>query len=141
MKGVPPTSVRERLYRRLAEDPVTGCLLWPLSKNHHGYGQIYVEPGRTGKVHRVAWELENGPVPEGFQLDHLCRVRNCANVAHLELVSPRENQLRGQTNAAKTHCPRGHEFDLLNTYWRPDGGGRQCRACKRARDKAADVTA
>jgi hypothetical protein len=55
-------------------------------------------------------------------------------VSHLEPVTQRENLLRGETIVAtcaeKTHCDRGHEFDLLNTYWLPSGA-RNCRMCRR----------
>jgi HNH endonuclease len=131
-------SLRERLYSRLVPDPQTGCLLWTGSILRDGYGQIS-RGGRgsqNARVHRVAWELANGPVPDGLQLDHLCRVRHCANIAHLEAVTQRENILRSSItfasiNAAKTHCDNGHEFTEANTYRPPDSRSRQCRECNR----------
>jgi hypothetical protein len=139
-----PRPVAERLYPRLepCADPACncdGCLLWPGNRNLKGYGQIKVN-GRQRKVHRVAWELENGPVPDGLVIDHVkdrgCRHRNCANVAHLEPVTNRENLLRGHfsgrgRNAGKTHCDQGHEFTEANTYVIPSTGHRACRTCRR----------
>lgn len=102
-------------------------------------------------AHRVAYELLVGPIPSGLVLDHTCHNgtncsggaeclhRRCVNPAHLELVTNRENILRGRTGEksgqqkrALTHCVNGHEFTEANTYWR-QGKWRVCRTCARAR--------
>jgi hypothetical protein len=89
--------------------------------------------GRKRFLYRVLYELLIGPIPEGLVPDHLCRNPRCPNPWHLEWVTVRENILRGDgyaaSNARKTRCPRGHEFDLANTYWYPDGRRRGCRQC------------
>jgi hypothetical protein len=112
----------------------SGCLLWTGARDLGGYGYFEVE-GKTRRVHRFMYEMFAGPIPEGLPLDHLCRVRHCANVAHLEPVTDRENALRGVSfsavNAAKDRCDNGHLFDTANTYWRR-GGHRGCRACNLA---------
>jgi hypothetical protein len=125
----------EDIYARLVPDPDTGCLLWTGCKGY-GYGQVKIRQ-RHLLVHRVAWELARGPIPEGLEIDHLCRVRHCANVDHMELVTHKENTLRGNNpaaiNARKMHCDRGHEFTPDNTYLqRRKRGGfqRQCRTCR-----------
>lgn len=83
------------------------CWLWTASIRATGYGQFRVGK-RTRDAHRVAWELTNGSVPDGLQLDHLCRNRACVRPDHLEPVTQRENILRGTAptavNAVKTHC-------------------------------------
>lgn len=88
------TTVRERLYARLVADQATGCLLWTGGLNNRGYGVIGVG-GDKKLVHRVAWQLDNGPIPEGLTIDHVydrgCRHKHCANVAHLEPVTLAEN--------------------------------------------------
>jgi hypothetical protein len=108
------------------------CWLWTGNQTH-GYGSIRVE-GHHLRVHRVVYEAMRGPIPEGLTIDHLCRVRNCVNPAHLEPVTAVENVMRGETitgiNARKTHCVHGHPFDAENTRIRPDGS-RACRECKR----------
>jgi hypothetical protein len=146
MGGRPARPVRELLLSHLIINPETGCLLWDGQVNRKGYGRITVGSRsrgtkRTYRVHRLAWELENGPIPDGLEVDHVkergCRYRHCANVAHLELVTHRENVMRG-ANAGKTHCDRGHEFTEANTYTYPLTGRRRCRACRRGDWKTAE---
>lgn len=113
------------------------CWVWNGSKSTHGYGQILVE-GRTMMAHRLAYILEVGPIPDGLVLDHLCRRTDCVNPRHLEPVTDRVNVLRGigvtAIRAAQTHCIRGHEFNVENTYYQgKDKAYRMCRACKRVR--------
>ena len=112
------------------------CLRWTGAKNQFGYGRIGVGFRNEGTkdwmyVHRVAWILANGPIPEGLVIDHLCRVPDCANVDHMEVVTRQENTLRGNTipaaNAAKTHCPRcGGDYTSRVTK----ATGRTHRYCK-----------
>lgn len=114
------------------------CWLWTAGRTPEGYGKFWLD-GRTVLAHRVAFELGHGPIPDGLQLDHLCRVRHC--VRHLEPVTVRDNLMRGPgtlaaINAAKTHCRNGHEFTDANTY-RPPDGSRMCRECMRAKDRRA----
>lgn len=69
----------------------TPCWIWQRAINKRwGYGH---ENGR--RAHVVGWERVNGPVPEGMDLDHLCRVRSCVNPDHLEPVSRAVNIQRG----------------------------------------------
>ena len=110
------------------------CWLWTAA-TANGYGRFRWR-GRASFAHRVVYELEVGPIPEGLQIDHLCRTRNCVNPSHLELVTQAENIRRGAPYKRKTHCHRGHPFNDENTA-RLTGRGRverRCRACSRARD-------
>jgi hypothetical protein len=138
-------TLRDRLYARLEPDPC-GCLLWTRARDAKGYGRIAVrgQDGkiRSGYVHIAAWVLEKGPVPAGFELDHVkargCLHRHCANVAHMEVLTHKENLMRGggvgAVNAAKECCPADHPYDEANTYI-DKRGCRICRACRRDRQR------
>jgi hypothetical protein len=111
------------------------CWLWTAGKHSAGYGVINLCVGvnQVAYAHRLSYEWAKGPIPDGLEIDHLCRVRNCVNPDHLEAVTGAVNNLRGESAAArhsrKTHCPRGHAYSGQNLY-RPKRGGRQCRACR-----------
>lgn len=136
-----PRPLAEKMRERIRVDPETGCHEWIAGRSSSGYGQVWRD-GRNHGVHRVAWELARGPIPEGLHIDHLCRNPCCCNPDHLEPVTPRENILRSPVaapalNAVKTHCPDGHELsgDNLDTYSLRHGR-RACRECMRARCRA-----
>lgn len=151
--GKPPAPIAERFWRLV--NKTEGCWEY-LGNTWKGYGQfgVQVAPGvwKKRKAHRVAYELLVGPIPEGMQIDHLCRNPRCVNPAHLEPVTNRENGLRGVSPAAiharKTHCVNGHEFTPENTMVTTSEAGwqhRECRQCYRdrmrdARDAALGVT-
>lgn len=125
-----PANILRRLLLYVSIDAASGCWLWVGATRGTGYGAFGIGR-RQFQAHRVAYELLVGPIPQGLQIDHLCRVRRCVNPAHLEPVTQRENLLRGNTivaaQAAQTHCKRGHLFDEANTRVR--NGQRLCRAC------------
>lgn len=128
----------ERLWSKVQK--TEGCWLWTASLNAYGYGQIRLPDGRVGRAHKVVYEELVGPVPDGLQLDHLCRNRACVNPAHLEPVTQRTNTLRGEgfaaRNATKRFCPVGHPYDEKNTYL-DTKGRRRCRPCHAARERSA----
>lgn len=108
-----------------------GCWIWTGARTGSGgYGHLS-RSGRNVRAHRHVYNLLVGPIPEGLVLDHLCRVHNCVNPTHLEVVTVGENTRRGTgpvaRNAVKTHCASGHAFDELNTY--RYSRGRRCRTC------------
>lgn len=109
-------------------DVTTGCWLWAGGKNNKGYGRY-----GPAFAHRIAYELLVGPIPEGLELDHLCRTPLCVRPDHLEPVTHRENLLRGDTfaarNAAKTQCDRGHPYTADSIYVSKNGK-RQCQICR-----------
>lgn len=130
--------VDERIKMQSVIDLVTGCQLWTGKLNHDGYARLRVDQ-RAQYVHRYLWERDNGPVPVGYELDHLCRNRNCVNRFHLEIVTHAENVGRGVSGRwqkEKTHCPKGHPYAGANLMLRPSGS-RRCRACENASCLAA----
>lgn len=118
-----------RFWSKISVDPTTGCWHWRAHVLPTGYGMFKLD-GKMRRAHRVAYELFVGEVPEGLELDHTCKTRDCVNPSHLEPVTHLENMRRGH-NATKTHCPHGHPYDEENTY-RDAQGRRYCRACNRA---------
>jgi hypothetical protein len=101
-----------------------------------GYSTVSLR-GKSLLAHRAAFEELRGPIPEGLDTDHLCRVRACWNPWHVDPVPRTVNILRGdgprltrERSAAVTHCPAGHEYTPENTYRAP---GSDCRSCKKCR--------
>jgi len=123
-------TLAERIEVKSEPEPNSGCLLW-IGATIGGYAVYAVR----GKFFRVIRELCS-PIPQGSEPDHLCRVTRCVNRAHLEVVTKRENILRGAgptaQNARKTKCPRGHEYDRINPR-----GSRTCSVCDRTRNREA----
>jgi hypothetical protein len=130
-----PTCVKEDLLLRFGDKVLIGDGCWEWLGSHHerGYGTFW-NGEKNVKAHRWLYELLVGPIPEGFEPDHLCRNTACVRPSHLEPVTHVENVLRGEgacaRNARKTHCKHGHEFTDENTG-RQTGGGRYCRTCMR----------
>jgi hypothetical protein len=127
-KGAPP---QERVLLHVAY--VGDCWEWTAKIGNSGYGRVTVD-GRVSYAHRFSYEAFVGPVPEGLQLDHLCRNTVCVRPDHLEPVTPAMNTHRsrltiGAINAAKRDCKRGHPFDEVNTYI-TTAGRRVCRTCR-----------
>ena len=113
-----------------------GCWEWTAYKTPLGYGQVRRGVNMT-TAQRAVYEALVGPVPDGLELDHLCRNPSCVRPDHLEPVTHQENMRRGDAgllNASKTHCVRGHLLDAENLRVRPDGR-RQCRECQRVLDR------
>lgn len=133
------SSLREVIWRNIYPETNTGCWLWGGHINGDGYGRGYlVAGGRLVMAHRMTFESVHGVLPEGMELDHLCRTRACCNPAHLEAVSHRENILRGKSpqaiNSRKESCIRGHSLtDNANIYWSTRKGvkHRKCITCHR----------
>ena len=128
-------SLLTRFWKRVRYKP-GDCWDWDGAHTSAGYGHLYAgkrEDGRPAFVlaHRLAYEQEHRPIPAGFQVDHLCRNPGCVNSLHMELVTNRQNGLRGLSAIRRSHCSHGHPATPANTYIRPDRGTPECRACRK----------
>jgi HNH endonuclease len=122
-------------------EPNSGCFIWMGNISWNGYGTLkigYKKEGnrKTEWAHRAAYEYFVGPIPEGMDLDHKCRMRCCVNPDHLEPVTRVENTRRGNLfsvlkarAALQTHCKRGHALSGSNLRI-STGGSRLCRTCR-----------
>lgn len=119
---------------KLVRDKLSECWTWTGYVDPKGYGWISVS-GKMHRAHTRSYLWERGPVPEGLELDHLCRTRHCVRPDHLEAVPHTVNILRGLSqaskNARKLTCPRGHAYDVIRRGRL--GKVRGCRTCERAR--------
>lgn len=137
-------SPEQRFQHVLDNLDATGpCWLWKLGTDSRGYGRIgWMEGERfiQKRIHQYVWEELVGPIPEGLEPDHLCRVHLCANPDHLEMVSPGENTRRGIAGISLRRygddgvtpiCPKGHE-----KVPHPSRPGRfNCLICNRDRGR------
>lgn len=110
------------------------CAVWTGWTNDDGYGYVHSD-GRDQPVHRVMYQLVNGPLAAGLEIDHVCQNRACINIDHLEPVTHAENQRR--IALRQTSCRRaGHDWtDPRNVRVRPDGR-RYCAECDRIAQRA-----
>lgn len=118
------------------------CWIWTASKTPKGYGEFWLaEAKRLGAAHRWSWQQQHGSVPDGLELDHLCRVRACVRPEHLDPVTPAINNQRGMNcalrppNEPREKCANGHEMTPENSMRRTDREREQyyCRKCTAAR--------
>lgn len=132
------TTLAQRLHAGYAVTEA-GCWEWKRSRNSRGCGLIS-ERGVVLLAHRVSYEHHVGPIPDGMQIDHLCRNKACCNPSHLEPVTARENSHR-RPDVHKSHCIHGHALTAENTILkkRPNGHPiRNCRTCANARARVPD---
>ena len=123
------------------------CIIWTGYVRPDGYGDMSIK-GKLRRAHRVAYELTNGVIPEGMDVDHACHNvadcadgldcmhRRCVNPNHLRLVTRGANARAGRTGESLTGvagniCGAGHEMTEPNTIHA--FGRRWCATCKRER--------
>ena len=134
--------IEDRFWNRVRRSSEDECWVWtgattgghPPDLRYGSMGAYRADGSRSSiLVHRLAYELQVGPIPAGMTIDHLCRNPLCVNPRHLEAVTMAENLRRGNgfsaLNSRKTHCPKGHPYDEANT--RLYKGYRYCRACRK----------
>lgn len=106
------------------------CWLWIAAVQSKGYGSFAID-GVTYSAHRLAYEDRFGAIPEGLQIDHLCRVRQCVNPEHMEPVTSIENTRRGFFDRGE--CKYGHDLTKTPPYVTTTANGRKRRECRECR--------
>lgn len=125
------SDLASRFLSKIEMIPFHPCWEW-IGSTKNGYGVI-LEGSRPNRrylyAHRVSLQLNGVPIPPGMHTDHLCRNTRCVRPEHLQIVSPKENILRGTgqsaRNAKKEVCPKGHP--LLS---KTEQGKRFCLLCR-----------
>jgi hypothetical protein len=138
-----------KVIDRYSSPQPNGCVFWTSKRKHKaGYGVVTVgysnvRFSKNGKphnvlrfAHHVAWELANGSVPAGLELDHECRNRNCVALRCIRAVTHQQNA-RNSGPALRTHCVKGHPFFGSNLIFRADRGKlrRRCAECLRTKSR------
>jgi hypothetical protein len=136
----PFVSMIDRFNDLYSPEPNTGCWIWLGYLRGIGYGLIASDPDSDSKVrrlsaHRASYQMFRGPIPEGLEIDHKCKMPCCVNPQHLEAVPPLVNKERSDSpatiNAKKKFCKNGHSLDDPSVYtW--NGRKRLCRICRAA---------
>jgi hypothetical protein len=110
------------------------------SNRNHQYGGFQASTRTAdGKVYAHRWIYEQivGPIPDGYQVDHVCRIKLCVNPEHLEAVTPQKNHRRKRLDRCRSGL---HDLTVIeNCRWDEKGRRRGCRLCylERARIRAA----
>lgn len=128
----------DRFLAKISRDATACCVLWLGGKHRAGYGAF-----DGGYAHRFSYETFVGPIPDGYEINHKCRVKACVAPDHLEALTPEQHravdrdikilgailggQVTGQKKRARVACRNGHTYNEANTYiYR---GYRMCRRC------------
>jgi len=116
MRGTP----EERFWAKV--DKTDGCWLWTASVHPAGYGYFSRGTRVEGPVyaHVFSWELVNGPVPEGKEVDHRKTCPKwCVNPEHLRAITHKQNmENRAGPNRNSTSGIRGVHFCKRDKKWR-----------------------
>lgn len=117
------------------------CWLWTGATQSSGYGSFGIG-GRAYSTHRLAYEDAREPIPDGMQIDHLCRNKRCCNPGHLEVVTAAENNRRARAHRGYYiggECGFGHKLSGDNLRIHPRGN-LVCRTCARRHKRTWNAT-
>ena len=131
LKRWPERTLQQRFDEKWIPEPNSGCWLWlaaTMTQKGYEYG-VFRVTGRTLRAHRFSYEREKGPIPEGLELDHLCRNPYCVNPDHLDAVTHEENLRRGKHRIHEgDNCKKCGELLVWRQIKRPRW---DCVSCTR----------
>lgn len=143
-KPIPKLTPKQsrNFWKKVNKETDSGCWDWTGYKNSEEYGRFYIAHGKGERsiflAHRIAYSELVASIPEGMVIDHKCKNHSCVNPDHLDVVTIKENVLRGDgptaKNARKETCIHGHPLTDDNVYLEHNKNGsvyRKCRACRR----------
>jgi hypothetical protein len=93
------------------------CWPWTLARSEGGYGRTRLTGCPALAAHVVAYVLAKGPIPEGYEIDHLCFNPPCCNPDHLEAVTPSENKRRSRARRGLTLTRTAYVIRRGPTSW------------------------
>lgn len=130
-------AILEKLMQR-RRITAAGCWEYTGLFLNSGYGQIFFQ-GKTWRVHRLMYVIENGAIPATVKVLHSCDNPPCFNPDHLEAGTDKKNAQQSversrHFEAKKTHCDRGHELVGDNLYVDIEGR-RHCKFCNMAKQR------
>ncbi len=136
IKGFVTIPLEERFWANVHRTET--CWLWTGPTQSEGrYGMIW-KNGRNRRAHHIAWELENGAIPDGLCVCHHCDVTLCVRPAHLFVGTRKDNtqdakakgRLKHGTQPQQEYCKKGLHLMTGDNVVKASNYGRRCRACR-----------
>jgi hypothetical protein len=128
-----------RLEKNSIQDPITGCKLWLGGQSGNGHGQISFN-NKTTLIHRLIMHImKDFDLNSKNNINHIreCKNKNCWNIDHLYEGNQQDNMNDREANT--THCSKGHEYTVENTYlWHDREANKfrkNCRTCHNERER------
>ncbi len=92
----------------------SGCIVPTSHKlNSDGYFRKRSD-GKLIMYHRLVWQWVHGLIPDGYEIDHVCKNRACCNISHLQMLSNAEHTVKD--NAGRYEDKRQEARNLIASY-------------------------